>query len=276
MASRKFLALCCIIKDELNLEEWLVYNHVIGFDHFYIYDNSSKTPIRQRLNNDFFKDKCTIIRFPGKAQQLNAYQHCVENYKDNARWMAFIDGDEYILPKEDETLKGFLKKRLQYDAIGINWVMFGTNGHVEDPEGYVINSFTSCEGVQNQHIKSIINPKKITFFRGPHHARIKDPSKFVNSTNDVITGPFNHIETTHIIQINHYFVRSLTNFRRRRNRGNADVNRNRYDDENLLHGKPIMSYYNDVKDMTIANKYLDKVDKIFVKYNINRKFNIDI
>ena len=34
-----FLSLCCIIKDEKYLEEFIIYHHIVGVEHFYIYDN---------------------------------------------------------------------------------------------------------------------------------------------------------------------------------------------------------------------------------------------
>jgi len=79
------VALTCIIKDEQYLEEFIIYHHLIGVQHFYIYDNESNIPIKKRLNHPFFLKHCTIINFPGKAQQVNAYNHCrnkVRNFVD--------------------------------------------------------------------------------------------------------------------------------------------------------------------------------------------------
>ena len=37
-----FLSVCCIIKNERYLEEFIIYHHIIGVEHFYIYDNKLK------------------------------------------------------------------------------------------------------------------------------------------------------------------------------------------------------------------------------------------
>lgn len=94
-----FLSLCAIIKDESKLEEFIIYNWILGVEHFYIYDNGSSHPIRDRLYNYLFKQICTIIDFPGFSQQMNAYNHCLHNFGKETIWMANIDADEFICPK---------------------------------------------------------------------------------------------------------------------------------------------------------------------------------
>ena len=56
-----FLSLCCIIKNERYLEEFIIYYRLLGVEHFYIYDNDSSIPIQERLNNNYYKRMCTII-----------------------------------------------------------------------------------------------------------------------------------------------------------------------------------------------------------------------
>ena len=46
-----FLSLCSIIKDENNLIEFILYHWLIGFEHFFIYDNDSNPSIKNILNH---------------------------------------------------------------------------------------------------------------------------------------------------------------------------------------------------------------------------------
>ena len=267
--NRALISLCCIIKDEPNLEEFIVYHYVIGFQHFYIYDNSSAIPIKERLNNEFFKDKCTIIDYPGKQKQVLSYQHCIRNYGHLTRWLAFIDGDEYILPKQDKNIVDFLNRFKNRDSISINWVMFGTNGHVETPKGYMISNFTACDKEQNHYVKSIVNPSKIYDLTDPHYCRMNNPDNCIDSTGNIIKNiSINNNRTIDVIQINHYFFRSLEQYRTRKIRGVSNGEDGNYVDENMLGGKPIMSFHNDKIDNTICDKYLKAVNEIFEKYNI--------
>jgi hypothetical protein len=136
-----FLSACMIIKDERNLEELISYLWMHGVEHFYIYDNDSKIPIKERLHQYIFKKICTIIYFPGKPQQVNSYNHCLENYGKKTKWLYFVDGDEYILPKKHKYLKDFLNDYDEYHAIGINWVFFGTSFHEKKQNGFVIDKY---------------------------------------------------------------------------------------------------------------------------------------
>ena len=107
-----FLPLLCIIKDERYLEEFILYNHILCVEHFYIYDNESKNPITSRLKHPFFKKMCTIIPFPGKVQQIHAYHDCLEKVRNLTKWLMIVDGDEFILPKKHKTLRDFLSQRI--------------------------------------------------------------------------------------------------------------------------------------------------------------------
>lgn len=266
-----FLSVCCIIKDEVDLEEWIVYNRLIGVQHFYIYDNESIVPLRIRLGSEYFSKCCTIIDFPGKCKQLEAYRHCINNYKNNTRWMMFIDGDEYVYPKFDGTLIKFIRRmnsEQNCDAIGINWVMFGCNGHDKIPDGLVIENFTARESKFNRHIKSICNPRKIINFGNPHFFRLQDPNKYINANKNIITGPHLNIDTTEIIRINHYFVRSHEHFILRCKRGSC-APKNNSTNENISHGKPVKQIFNDIQDNSM-NKYKNAIKKIFSDNNIHR------
>ena len=98
------ISLCTIIKNERYLEEFIIYYKVIGVEHFYIYDNESTPSIKERLNKPYFNDCCTIIDFPGKVKQPEAYTHCLQNYGKETTWLIFVDGDEFILEEELQKL----------------------------------------------------------------------------------------------------------------------------------------------------------------------------
>ena len=100
-----YLSIVCIIKDEEYLEEFIIYHFLQGVEHFFIYDNGSKNPIKNRLNHYFFHTKCTIISYPGKVKQVEAYNDFIQKYGHKTNWVAIMDGDEYIFPKIDKNLK---------------------------------------------------------------------------------------------------------------------------------------------------------------------------
>jgi hypothetical protein len=259
-----FLSLCCIIKDERYLEEFIIYYRILGVEHFYIYDNDSNISISNRLSNKYYKNMCTIIYFPGKAQQFNAYNHYLKNYGSETKWAIIVDADEYILPKNKLSIRDFLKDYNDYHAIGINWVMFGTSFHESRQDGYIIDKYRYNEGIQDKHIKTICRPEFVNEIINPHHVNLKYPNKYVDPYKRVIDGPFNTKYTTNIIQINHYWTRSKQDMDEKIKRGRAPTTEKRIMPDN------IHSLYNKVIDNLICDKYLNIM--IEVKKNNNLKF----
>ena len=58
---------------------------------------------------------------------------------------------------------------------------------------------------------------------GVHSVKTINPNKFIDAGKNVINGLFNKNNNTHIIQINHYWGKSLEDYTIKINRGNVDV-----------------------------------------------------
>ena len=110
------LAIAAILKDEGRyLKEWLDYHLAAGVDHFYLYDNESpdnqaevaKPYVEAGLVDYFF--------FPGKAKQFPAYNDAVKRFKFYNRYMAFIDLDEFIYPKTNQSITEVVDEILSQD-----------------------------------------------------------------------------------------------------------------------------------------------------------------
>lgn len=271
-----YLSLCCIIKDEGNLEEFIIYYILLGVVHFYIYDNESTFPIKERLNSFLYKHYCTIIDFPGRCQQMNAYNDCVKKFGKNIEWLIIVDGDEYILPKMDNTLVDFLKKRENAQSIGINWVFFGTSFHKNKRGGFLVDNYRYCQNGQDRHVKSIFKPKYFLYMDNPHYAIMEDPERIVDPKgNKIVHYAFNDCYTIDIIQINHYVFKSLEENNEKHYRGNADtLNRRNISDEGLH------NYFNEIVDNILPDKYLEKMKKMYslscVNFSIYKALNPDI
>ena len=265
----KYLSLCCIIKNEKYLEEFIIYHHSIGVEHFFIYDNHSEIPLKNRLDNFYFKRICTIIDFPGNAQQMNAYNHCIKHFGKTTKWLIIIDGDEYIFPKHPYIrISDFLKNYESYQAVGINWQMFGSNYHSRIQDGFCTEKYVRCENSQNIHVKSIVQPRFVVHIDNPHFAHVKDPSKFVNPKKHVITEKaFNHEYTIDIISIHHYVCKSYEDAIRKYHRGTADGT------SRQPHTQTEHSYHNSKLNEIVNNelpfKYLELLKKIYSIANTN-------
>jgi len=263
--SKYYLSLCSIIKDERYLEEFIIYYNILGVEHFYIYDNESSYSISDRLNKPYFQKLCTILKIKGQIQQLNAYNDCIQNFGKETKWLIVVDGDEYIVPKKDWSMRDFLNKYEDAHAIGINWVMYGSSFYDKKQEGLLINNYRYCSNTQNKHIKTVFQPKYVkNFTKDPHHLNIHNPSKYIDAKRNIISGPFNNNFTIDIIQINHYTGKSKEEQYEKNKRGYPDhLGQYNVPNDNVIH-----TLYNDVIDNFIADKYLDHVKSYFEKNNL--------
>lgn len=260
-----FLSLCCIIKNEKYLEQFIVYYHVLGVEHFYIYDNDSSPRISDRLNNNYFKNLCTIIPFSGKMKQLSAYNDCINRTKNETKWLVVVDGDEYIYPKQDFSLRDFINKYDNYHAVGINWVFFGSSFHEKSQDGILIDKFRHCNKNKNEHIKTICQPKFTISFRDPHSVNLHNPSKYIDPNYNIIFGPYNKNHTIYKIQINHYHLKSREDLHRKRALGPTPDRLEGYKgpDDAVLH-----QLDNDIIDNGICDKYLEHIKRYIKENNI--------
>lgn len=255
-----YLSLCCIIKDEKYLEQFIIYHHIVGVEHFYIYDNNSEIPIRNRLNSFYYQKICTIIDYPGHSKQMFAYKDCLNKYRNESKWLIIIDGDEYISPKGNYwSIRDFLNDYEDAQAIGINWVMFGSSFYETSQDGFLIDKYRYCQSQTDKHIKTIFQPKHVIDVNNPHYVVVSDPSKYIDSKRNIINGPFNENKnTTDIIQINHYSMGSTEDRIKKYNRGNADS------DLRIPLFQNHHELFNDIIDNYLPDKYLKSLKKMYL------------
>ena len=94
------LAVVAIMKNEgPYLKEWLDYHLLAGVNHFYLYDNESPDNQAEVAKPYVEAGLVDYFHTPGKFMQMNVYLDAVKKFKFQCRYMAFIDGDEFIFPK---------------------------------------------------------------------------------------------------------------------------------------------------------------------------------
>ena len=193
-----YTAICLLIKDENKyLKEWIDWHLSIGINHFYIYDNASTIPVIETINSLYDDTSLfTVVDWSGKYthMQVEAYNHCLENYGSENEWIAFIDTDEFIHTPNNVDLNILLDSYKQYAYITIPWVLFNASGHLHYEDAPVQSRFTQTFDSENLFFKykSIVQPNCIQSM-SVHFAE-----KYTGET----------IEVTDII-LNHYYTRSL-------------------------------------------------------------------
>ena len=228
-----YLSICAIARNEsLYLEEWIKYHTGIGVEHFYIYNNES-TDTTSMIAKSF--KNVTLKNFPGQRSQAPAYLNCLNVFKNESRYIAFIDIDEFLVPKETLSLPAILKNYEEYPALCAHWRFFGSNGELNYTNKPVVERFTKCEKAIDRHVKSIVDPMRTSWIVTVH--------KFIHPT-PAVDEHFNKIAdtdsrpepaTADIIQVNHYVTKSYGECAIRRRHPRADTGEVR-ELETFFHG----------------------------------------
>jgi hypothetical protein len=226
---KHYLGLCAIARDETPyLEEWVRYYALQGVEHIILFDNESRTPIRQTLRDWLCAGFVTIIEIGGQCRQLPCYQVALNEFGRDFYWLAFVDLDEFIVVKKAFTLADFLLGYEPFGGVGLNWAMFGTSGLEGPTADLVTEKFTWRLPDANPvhlHIKSIIQPKHVAAVgHNPHSFRFNEGSGCVNERMFPIPdqSPFTFF-SNELAQINHYFTKSRQEYLGKIGRGRADT-----------------------------------------------------
>lgn len=223
---KHYLSIGCIVKDEDEyLEEWINYHLKIGVQHFFIYDNQSTKPVKQLVKELNLSQYVTVVPIAGEVKQLVAYTNCIKRFRIISRWIAFIDVDEFIVPKSTHgNLPALLKDYEAYGGLAINWQMFGSAGHVNRTGKPIVESFLQRAEKDfhiNRHVKTIVQPARVKSVHDPHSFIYRAPYYAVNENFNRVADAFSD-PSVEKIQINHYYCKSFDQFQDKMKRGYSD------------------------------------------------------
>ena len=223
-----YLAVCAIAKNEgPYLVEWIEWHRRQGVEKFYIYDNESTDGTKELLK-PFVRSGLVEYRYwPGRRRQLPAYDDCLERHRLSARWIAFIDLDEFIVPVKDGSIPEFLRRFEGVPVVEINWLIYGSGGAKSKTAGTMMQRFkrhSVPSHYLNRHVKSIVDPRRVYGMIGCHEAaRISGHA--ADSHGERILKNFRDREPQQdVIRINHYAVKSYEEFLGKQARGRARGN----------------------------------------------------
>jgi len=137
------------------LLEWIQHNSMIGFDHFYIYDNSGAFGTESSLKGiaDLMPDKVTYIPWPAKicnnnpnnvdspgerSSQYAAESSCRLRFGPHVDWIGQFDIDEYLIPMGNHTQVTAILDQLEKEDTRIisfkSWRAWPRQGLISPPE----------------------------------------------------------------------------------------------------------------------------------------------
>lgn len=243
----------CVKNEGRYIADWLKFHQAVGVVHFYIYDNGSTDDGMRIVEEVLDKSAFTIIPWAGGMVDVSlghllnwqavAFAHAILNFGSRYKWMAFIDVDEFLLPKKGRTIEEALAGAKGAPNISLPWHMFGTSGHKSPPKGSILRNFTrrSADPLSSRknasNFKCIVDPCEVSEVSIHHFSTAKHGE---NSANDV--GSFfsrkgrkhKAFYSSECIQLNHYYSKSEEELREKLSRGPASpASRKRYEDRVL-------------------------------------------
>jgi hypothetical protein len=185
-----YLAITAIFWNEAPyLAEWIAFHRNQGVDHFFLYDNRSSDDYLSVLTPWIDAGIATVVRwdldFAKRAQSL-AYADCLERFGPQARWIAFIDLDEFLFAPDGSPLPVVLADYEEYPGIVVNWQVYGSSGLARKPAGLMIESFVRrapTQWVRNRRVKSIVDPERAKAPLGVHFFAYRDGGLAVSETH---------------------------------------------------------------------------------------------
>ena len=267
----KSVALFTNARDEKNIKEWAAHHLLIGFDKIIIFDHKSIMPLKDVFNG--FDSRVTIINAKKyesnvKISLMNVATKIAKNL--NVDWFIYLDADEFlILGNQFIGVKHFLNHFKNAHSLGINWLFFGSNNHVSDPEGLILENYTKSEIVLDKHVKSFVRTHEVIHAHNPHFYVIENKNKMFG-INKRLNDQVEHFSfnTTNLnytqvpAYIAHYAHQSEETYLRRKvNLPTDDTGIFRNNDVKNLH-----NCWNGHENLFPKNKYSENVKKFLKSF----------
>ena len=180
------LVVGAILKNESHiLKEWLDHYISQGIDKFILIDNGSTDAYLDILREYIDRGVVDLISDSDKHDQIGKYNkhilpRLLTNYNDD--WVMLLDLDEFVYIRTDQRMQDYLNDLTStVGQISIPWKLFGSSGHVEQPE-CVIHSFChrQCfDKGEMANVKSIVRVSAVHCFAIHEHV-LNDANKWLH------------------------------------------------------------------------------------------------
>lgn len=224
------LSICAIVKNEAPyLLEWIAHHRLVGVQHFVLFDNGSSdgtTQVLSALARAGIVDHVPWPDIPHVAAQRPAYIAGLARLAGRCQWVAFIDADEFLNPLQGEAVPDILRDFDTAAGLMVPWRLYGSNGQTTQEDDLVIRRFTRravAASTLNHSVKTIVQARLVGV-PDIHTPKITDGS-LVDEFGR-IGGSQGHpdrhaVPDARRLVLNHYFTKSLAEWRRKRDRGQA-------------------------------------------------------
>jgi len=239
-------SICSVFKNEAHiLDEWIQHYKMRGVDHIYLVNDFSTDNYMSIL--DKYKGYITLfdndIVTRGVGRQCLIYDKYFRPFLKTSKWLSILDMDEFLYSPSGSSFTSILEKYNDASQIRIDWLHFGSNGHLYQPIS-VVNGFTRRSPLDKT--KTFYSYKNI--FKGQDLVSFNVHLNNVSGATYVID--YREGEPVDLV-INHYAIQSLDFFMSvKATRG--DIN-NWFDNQGLKRDREYFDRYdvNEVEDLRL-------------------------
>lgn len=266
----KSVALFTNARDESHIKEWAAHHLLIGFDHIVIFDHKSVMPLSQVFQN-FDKRVITIPydgKNPVKLKLMN--KAIIMARRLNVDWFIYLDADEFIILNNNfKGIKALLNKYKDAESLALNWLMFGTNNLIKDPEGLILDNYTKSELILDKQVKSFVRPFAAVNAINPHYYVVQDKGRMF-ALNRILDGSEEYSFNTCNVPyhqmsafIAHYLYQSEETYIKRK--VNLPADNTGHKRENII--DQIHHLHNGYENTFPKLKYAENVNKFLQQYS---------
>ncbi|KAF7870635.1 hypothetical protein EAF04_004379 [Stromatinia cepivora] len=227
----EYVSVCMAVKDQQqDLPEWFIHHYYhLGIKRFYIMDDGSDPPLSEMEDLGIPREHVTFQYFSKSEHtfymQEHVYNICVDKYRSNHTWMAFIDADEYLEMTGKENLVQFLESFEEDENVGaiyVSWMTHSSAGLLSRAKS-VRKAYIDCiwDGEGHNILGKTIS--KLSMYAGTntvHQVQNKDGAIIVDE-NGVEAPLQRRPPTKNRIALHHYALKSREEYREKIDRGNA-------------------------------------------------------
>jgi hypothetical protein len=219
---RAYLAACTIYRDDADyLAEWIEFHRLCGVERFVLYDNGSTDHHLEVLGPYLEEGIAARHEWPGPFLGHNgrpkalfsAFEHCVGAHREDARWFAFLDVDEFLFSPTGAQLPEVLRDYEEFPGVVASRAEFGPSGHLTKPPGLVIESYLERVPLRPDDeapYKSIVAPGAVRRCLSAHSFVYRDGLPVDEDRRRV--DPLKRITRKPVawsrLRVHHYFTRS--------------------------------------------------------------------
>jgi glycosyltransferase involved in cell wall biosynthesis len=224
-----------VVRDEArHIGEWARFHRLAGARQVIVYDDGSRDATIAALAAELEPDQLRVISWCQRLvdlplhrqihNQVLAYAHAAANFGGDFRWMAFIDADEFLVPKQANSIDQALAHLgSEVRNLSLPWHMFGRSGHQLPPAGGVVGNYRlrAADPMAGINFKCLVDPCHLTAVR-VHRMEVDHGSLTWNDRGEAC-----HLNrrrraafySADHLQLNHYYTRSAAELEEKIQRG---------------------------------------------------------